>query len=430
MALEASKFATEDVISSMPDNVVTHILDRLPVQDAVKTSSLSKKWRFKWTMLSQLVFDDNFIDYLTKTNGKSKCGRIICSLLLNLKGNITKFVLYIEEQCYGLVDDGDIAQWMLFLSKKGVKDLTICKMYGEPLKLSTHIFSCLELKHLKLFYCSCFSPPVSFHGFPNLLSLELCLVQFESSKFGEFITRCPLLEILNMRFQHRLLDSLRTHYQRMLLETTTKTDLLSVGKVKLVENAKLANLKILSLSLCHLDSTMIANSSSIFDLVRFLPKLQELDLDFEKCEFTEGGPEKRFPTTFSSLKTLKVSTIDLCNGIMLSCAFELIKSFPNLQTLEITTTSHRDVGPTPAICSPDLDYNSMELLQLQSVVFTYFKASENEVCLIKFLLAYSPFLKKIVIHPHSCLSLDEKLVYARKLLKLHRASPVIDIDVR
>ncbi|KAJ0823182.1 putative F-box domain, leucine-rich repeat domain superfamily, F-box-like domain superfamily [Helianthus annuus] len=69
MALKASK--TEDVISSMPEDVVTHILDRLPVQDAVKTSILSRNWRFKWTMLSQLVFDDNFFDYLTKTNGET-----------------------------------------------------------------------------------------------------------------------------------------------------------------------------------------------------------------------------------------------------------------------------------------------------------------------------------------------------------------------
>ncbi|MFS8028298.1 putative F-box domain, leucine-rich repeat domain superfamily, F-box-like domain superfamily [Helianthus anomalus] len=50
----------------MPDNVITHILDRLSVQDAVKTTILSRNWRFKWTTLSQHVFDDNFLKYLSK----------------------------------------------------------------------------------------------------------------------------------------------------------------------------------------------------------------------------------------------------------------------------------------------------------------------------------------------------------------------------
>ncbi|MFS8028255.1 hypothetical protein Hanom_Chr16g01508401 [Helianthus anomalus] len=52
--------------------------------------------------------------------------------------------------------------------------------------VSTHIFSCLELKHLRLCDC-CFRPPPSFHGFPNLLSLEL-IVKFERkhSTWGVF----------------------------------------------------------------------------------------------------------------------------------------------------------------------------------------------------------------------------------------------------
>ncbi|KAI3796247.1 hypothetical protein L1987_38914 [Smallanthus sonchifolius] len=427
MEHKASVFAPQDIISNMPDIVVTHILDRLPVQDAVKTGILSRNWRFKWTMLSRLVFDEMFFLYLFKTNHISEFGRIVSRLLL-LKGAITKFVLCIEEQCYSVsvLDDEDIAHWILFLSRNGVKDLTILKMHGPRLKLPTHLFSCIMLKHLKLFYC-CFDPPPSFHGFPNLLSLELGLVQFESGKLGEFLTRCPSLEILNMRYRRFFLEVLMSRYQQNSLEPMNM-DIFSVGKVKLDEIAKVANLKMLSLSLCHLNNTVITNSNTIFELLGFLPKLQELDLDFVKCKFTEGGAKKRSPTAFLCLKALKLSTIDLDDGIMLSCAFELIRSFPNLQTLEIKASDWDD-GPTPATCSIDLDYNTMGLLQLQSVVFTYLKGSENEVCLIKYLLGCSPFLKKIVIRHRSFLLSDEKLVFARKLLKLHRASPVVDIDL-
>ncbi|XP_022020376.1 F-box/FBD/LRR-repeat protein At1g13570-like isoform X2 [Helianthus annuus] len=433
MEVKESECAVEDVISSMPDIVITHILDRLPVQDAVKTGILSKNWRFKWTMLSRLVFDEDFYLYLIlKTNYESKFGRIISRLLLHLRGAITKFVLYIDERCYSALDDEDIASWFSFLSRKGVKDLTVTKTNGEPLNLPSHLFSCLELKHLKLFYCR-LDPPVDFRGFPNLLSLESGLLHFESSKFGEFITQCPLLEILNMRYRRFFLDILNTRYQRHSLEEMGM-DIISVGKVKLAEIANAANIKILSVSLC--DTVPSTKFSSIFQLVGLLPKLHKLNLDFVRCKdkFTEVGAKKRFLTTHPCLKTLTLSTIDLCDGIMLSCALELIRNFPNVQTLEITATRDwddypNDPTPAAATCSRDLDNDTMGLLQLQSAVFTQFKGSENEVYLIKYLLACSPFLKKLAVKLHFLLGPDEELIFARKLLKLHRASPIAEIKL-
>ncbi|KAJ0849817.1 hypothetical protein HanPSC8_Chr13g0573311 [Helianthus annuus] len=111
---------------------------------------------------------------------------------------------------------------------------------------------------------------------------------------------------------------------------------------------------------------------------------------------------------------------------MLSCAFEMIKSFPNLQTLEITPSYEDEKA---AICPLDVDYNTLGMLQLRSVVFTYIKASESEVCLIKYLLACSPFLKKDCYSSHSCLVLGEQMMFAKKMLKLHRASPDVDINL-
>uniref|UniRef100_A0A251S2S1 Putative F-box domain, Leucine-rich repeat domain, L domain-like protein n=1 Tax=Helianthus annuus TaxID=4232 RepID=A0A251S2S1_HELAN len=267
--------APQDFITNMPDNVVTNILDRLPVQHAVRTSILSRSWRFK--------------------------------LLLHLSGAITKFVLCIND----VLDAEDINHWILFLSRKGIKDLTIRNGDDTPLMLPTHLFSCLELKHVHLFNC-CFNPPPTFHGFPNLLSLDLGMDFEENVQLGEFFTKCPLLEILTME----------------------------ECNVKAVEIAKIKNLKILSLYLCDLDNISIKSSSSIFELVDSLPKLQELHLNFENCDLTEGGDRKRFSAAFPCLKVLKLSSLILDNGMELLCAFELIRSFTNLQTLEITAVTN------------------------------------------------------------------------------------------
>nr|GEU78759.1 copia protein [Tanacetum cinerariifolium] len=60
-AHKASKYEAEAFISSMPDNVITNILDRLPTDDAVRTDILSRDWS-KWTLLTQLVFDEKFFN--------------------------------------------------------------------------------------------------------------------------------------------------------------------------------------------------------------------------------------------------------------------------------------------------------------------------------------------------------------------------------
>ncbi|XP_076897412.1 F-box/FBD/LRR-repeat protein At1g13570-like [Bidens hawaiensis] len=396
------EFAPEDFISRMPDNVVTNILDRLPLQDAVRTDVLSKTWRFKWTMLSQLVFDDNFFEYLSKTEAENAQVRVIISRLLHhLRGSITKCVLRVDDESG--VEDEDIRHWILFLSRKGIKEFTL-EHYDEetPYKLPTHLFSCLELKHLELDNC-CFRPPPppNFHGFPNLLSLVLYSLFEESSAFWEFITKCPLLETLKLTYD------------------------LSSGKTKAAEIAKLENLRILSLNYCGHDT--LNNFCTTFELLGSLPKLQELNLDFRGGELTEGGAKHRLSTAFPSLKALKLSRMCIDDGMKLSFAFELIRSCPNLQTLEITASSWYAGPPPPP------DYNTTEQLQLRSVLFEYWKGSENEVWLLKYILACSPFLKKLVIRPLR-LSLvviksDERLKFASKLMTLHRASPVVDINI-
>ncbi|GJU24676.1 F-box/FBD/LRR-repeat protein-like protein [Tanacetum coccineum] len=148
----------------MPDNVMTNILDRLPIQDAVKTGILSRDWRFKWTLLTQLVFDDKFFQNLPNKYDVKNLSR----LLLHLKGPIKKFDLYMPYNEI-ILDVEDVNHWILFLSRKGIEELTLSNM---P-----------EIPH-------------NFCGFPNLLSLDLFDVEFKVYTCREFIAGCPLLETL------------------------------------------------------------------------------------------------------------------------------------------------------------------------------------------------------------------------------------------
>ncbi|KAM0049935.1 putative F-box domain-containing protein [Helianthus debilis subsp. tardiflorus] len=48
----------EDRLSSLPEEVVSHILSLMPTKFAVRTSILSWRWRYSWMSVTNLDFDD------------------------------------------------------------------------------------------------------------------------------------------------------------------------------------------------------------------------------------------------------------------------------------------------------------------------------------------------------------------------------------
>ena len=75
----------------------------------------------------------------------------------------------------------------------------------------------------------------------------------------------------------------------------------------------------------------------------------------------------------------------------------------------------------------------MVQLQLQSVMLVRISGLKNEECLIKSLLSCSPLLEKmeILAHLFQHVGVDNgKLIFATKLLELHRASPVAEIKLK
>lgn len=72
------KNSTVDQISTLPDSLLISILSFLPIQHAIRTSVLSKRWRFLWTCVQSLFFyyrhcyDDgdkirDFVSFVTET---------------------------------------------------------------------------------------------------------------------------------------------------------------------------------------------------------------------------------------------------------------------------------------------------------------------------------------------------------------------------
>nr|XP_043625774.1 uncharacterized protein LOC122597217 [Erigeron canadensis] len=291
---------------------------------------------------------------------------------------------------------------MLLSRIRGFKEFTLVHSRDAPVKLPTHLFNCLDLKHLKLersIY------PLSFRGFPKLLTLDLHNnASIQGHRYGELIACCPQLETL------KLWDS----------------DLR--GQVKLADITNLKNVKMLALSLCLLDNMTMLRVSTVFQHISLLPKLLELCLRLENCTFLPEDAQNPVSANFPFLKTLAFCHMDFSSFSMLSFAFRMLIGCTTLQTLFISGIYKNDV-PLPAIFSPDRSTMGQLQLQLQKVRFVSIKGLENEVCLIKYILACSPMLKSIEIRltPYVGINNNEKYKLASKLLKLRRASPMAEI---
>lgn len=85
-----------DIISNLPEDIIERILGRMPKRDSVKTSFLSRNWRYKWTTLPLDKFDGRGI-YFCSTNPEKngdQLFRVTYSALSQHKGPIHKFSLY------------------------------------------------------------------------------------------------------------------------------------------------------------------------------------------------------------------------------------------------------------------------------------------------------------------------------------------------
>ncbi|CAH1441122.1 unnamed protein product [Lactuca virosa] len=378
-------FNGEDRISNLSEHLIDSILERIPFEDAIKTSIISKKWRYKWTSMKVLTFDDDFNEKIAK-NGAVDYNEYISTInqVLNLhKGPISKFVIYIPPMF--LDSFQEIDEWMMLLSRNNVTKLVLTNS-NRRYELPSHVFSCLGLTELILENCY-FNPPLQFEGFLNLEELFLEHIDFGENLSGNQIN---LPQLKNLSF----------------LECMN------------VQNFNIKATKMKSLIITFEDFDRVEKINSI----TFLSSLTRIE-DF----LIEEEIPKWLPLSMNSLKRLVLQDFEVGDLDQLHVALCLLRNSPNLDTLRVHFEEPRDfVGLAldhlkAANC---LDYT---LKQLRTVEITCLEGLEVELLFIKLLLAHSPNLEKISITPIGRLNIRRRFAIAKHVMRLPRASPKAEI---
>ena len=151
---------SEDIISNLPQSIIENILICMPLRDAVRTSILSRKWRFCWTSMPKLEFNDKLVKAPSnqKRLKKYKLVSAILHVLLLHTGSILEFILD-----FGKVEmDSEFDQIIRYLSRnKNLQKFFFKSSQKYHYKLPSSFFSLQGLEVLELTNCN-FKPPITF----------------------------------------------------------------------------------------------------------------------------------------------------------------------------------------------------------------------------------------------------------------------------
>ncbi|XP_043699625.1 F-box/FBD/LRR-repeat protein At1g13570-like [Telopea speciosissima] len=384
-----------DRISDLPLNIIDNILARLPIRDAVRTSILSKKWKYRWVSLPELVFDCSLQDALK--NEHDMIVKFIDRVLLLHIGPIHKF----ELSDLSSPSLSDIHQWLLFVSRNGIKELILsmppCRWYEVP---SCLFSSFHQLNHLELSHCSLRCPTKL--EFKHIKCLSLCQVEFVGFTFEDLVSSCPLLETLTLMwvrgFTNLVMDApklkylhLRGHFKDIHFKNTpilakVEIDLDWFGSdLHWEETCNL--IKVLGGLVGVEDLCMASGGILKFLAVGIVPKML---------------PNACYDLKFCNLKRLRLTSVAFHDSGVVSVALYLIRSAPNLQKLEISGSTRKDTDVKPVIELLELqDGLGCSFNQLQNVTMKCSFGLRPELEFIKFLLTVSPVLEKMSIHSDS-----------------------------
>ncbi|KAK7275089.1 hypothetical protein RIF29_16196 [Crotalaria pallida] len=409
-----------DLISDLPQSIIETILIQLPIRDAVRTSILSSKWRYKWASITQLVFDEKCVPLRhDRDDVEQSMVKFITRLLFLHLGPIHKFQV---SNSY-LQSCPEIDQWILFLSRNDIKELVLELGEGEFFRIPSCLFNCKKLTRLELFRCE-LDPPLTFKGFMCLKSLNLHQVSISPDAIESIISSCPILESLALSYFDSLALTIRAPNLKYLYLEGEFKDICLEDTPLLVD---------ISVAMYMTDD--IAEhfeQSSNCNFVKFLGGVPNLERLVGHIYFTKylsiGSDLRNLPVMYNNLEIIELYQVGFEDMKEMLVVLRLITSSPNLKELHISGSS----SLSSASDTLDLEFWEKErpsdsmLSQLKVVKLTDVCGVPHEMEFIKFLLGCSPVLEMMSIVP--CVhDTENQMRMLIDLVKFRRASTTAEV---
>ncbi|XVF70037.1 hypothetical protein PTKIN_Ptkin11bG0129200 [Pterospermum kingtungense] len=405
-----------DRISSLPDEILIHILSLSLMRDAVASGALSRRWRNLWKSLTTFKFDPPNKLGVDKRDVITLCPKVKKSRMKSyakwVDGVLQQLqhLLNIEEFwiCSDLFEEGDpnLDRWMSFAAEKHVRVLQISLKYDKGYSSSwerclfpTHHFTkekAFSVTQLSLSRVEICNP--GFNNFTFLTTLTLAYLTLTDDVCETAFSNCSILEHLHIRCVHKL--------------TNLKLVGSSLSRLRYLELYDCDSLKNVEICAPNLVSFKYGGINTLFAF-KGVPKLFEtLVLDTNTME-VEGMSPQLCPT-FISLNVL-VLFIDARYVNRIGFPWFLQEACPVLRKFEV----HIDTSET------NIELESSEVSKasplphrfLKEIELSGFLGQSYDMELVKYLVKTAVSLQKLTIITYQKvlrMSSDEVVCYNGK----------------
>ncbi|CAH8269097.1 unnamed protein product [Arabidopsis lyrata] len=424
-----------DLFSSLPDDLLCHILSFLSTKEAALTSVLSKRWRYLIAFVPYLEFDDSV--FLQSGEGKREKEGILQSFMdfvdrvLALQGDspIVKFSL----KCKTGVDSDHVDRWICNVLARGVSDLDLFIDFRDLYCLPHEVGVSRTLIELRVGSDSDLYWWQKDLCLPMLKTLVLDSCGLCTGQFQILLLACPALEELDMT-NTRWRDSNVTVSSPILKELTidlhgchrlVNLKSLSFDAPSLVyfyycdslaEDYPQVNLKNLVEAQIHLlltqgqiEQARALNNEMLVDdvfpglgnawkLITGLKNVQQLYLSPDTLEVLSRCCEAM--PVFNNLKLLSIWS-DMNRGWQAMPV--LLRNCPHLETLIIEGLLHYVTDKCGDVCdciSRGHKVHPLTSCPVKKLQIYEFRGTIRELEMIKHFLEVFPCLKEMEIYAH------------------------------
>ncbi|KAI7742251.1 hypothetical protein M8C21_033984 [Ambrosia artemisiifolia] len=400
-----------DRLSSLPEEVHSHILSLMPTKFAVRTSILSKIWRYKWTLVTNFDFDDShpFHDLHCFTEFVDRVLELQKSPQVNL------FRMCFSEMW---VKNSNVSKWIDAAVKLNVSELDVKAILFE---LPLCLFTCRTLTKLRIDLDTqylddweCPSPV----NLPFLKTLDIVVFRNPFLNAFKLIPGCPMLESLSL------------HVQFSSNEDDYIFNIPNLKRLKLTFlKAEFVNNRIL-LHVPNLEYLLLGGGSIL--VMEDMPSLVEASV---LVGDTKVDMWVEFLKRITGVKSLTTSLSHLYAPFA-----SPLPVFPNLDHLQLKSFCHSFLESTPKLkhlciesCThwvePKLVPECM-LSNLTTIKFLHCDGEECDIQLLEYMLRNAKVLKTVSITwGYMCREAGKQMQLATQLLKIPRASRHCEIHL-